>query len=114
LKFDDSDEILVSVAWCHDEEKRRVEMFPEYLSFDTTFGLNRLRRSLFLAVGTDGYNKVFVISCTGLLLLRPNDVRKIHKTEQCLAIAANPTELNGNHCIMASPSVDMLQFEIDR
>ena len=60
MKFDDSDEILVSVAWCHDEEKRRVEMFPEYLSFDTTFGLNRLRRSLFLAVGTDGYNKVFV------------------------------------------------------
>ena len=60
LKFDDSEEILVSVAWCHDEEKRKVEMFPEYLSFDTTFGLNRLRRSLFLAVGTDGHNKVFV------------------------------------------------------
>ena len=60
LKFDDTDEILVSVAWCHDEERRKVEMFPEYLSFDTTFGLNRLRRSLFLAVGTDGHNKVFV------------------------------------------------------
>ena len=60
LKMDDSEEILVSVAWCHDEERRKVEMFPEYLSFDTTFGLNKLRRSLFLAVGTDGYNKVFV------------------------------------------------------
>ena len=60
LKFDESEEILVSVAWCHDEERRKVEMFPEYLSFDTTFGLNRLRRSLFLAVGTDGHNKVFV------------------------------------------------------
>ena len=59
LRLEETDEILVSCAWCHDDEKRKVNMFPEYLSFDTTFGLNRQRRSLFLAVGTDGSNKVF-------------------------------------------------------
>ena len=59
LRLEDTDEILVSCTWCLDDEKRKVNMFPEYLSFDTTFGLNRQRRSLFLAVGTDGSNKVF-------------------------------------------------------
>ena len=55
----DTREILVSCAWCHDHEKRKITMFPEYLAFDTTFGLNRQRRSLFLAVGIDGRNKIF-------------------------------------------------------
>ena len=54
-----STEILVSCAWCHDHEKRKITMFPEYLAFDTTFGLNRQRRSLFLAVGIDGRNEIF-------------------------------------------------------
>ena len=59
LRLKDTDVILVSCAWCHDDEKRKVNMFPEYLSFDTIFGLNRQRRYLILAVGTDGSNKVF-------------------------------------------------------
>ena len=54
-----SSEILVSCAWCHDHEKRKISMFPEYLAFDTTFGLNRQHRSLFLAVGIDGRNEIF-------------------------------------------------------
>ena len=56
---DQSSEILVSCAWCHDHEKRKISMFPEFLAFDTTFGLNRQRRSLFLAVGIDGRNEIF-------------------------------------------------------
>ena len=55
----EDDEILVSCAWIHDDERRLVHMYPEFLCFDTTFGLNRQRRSLFLAVGTDGDNNVF-------------------------------------------------------
>lgn len=55
----EEEEILVSCAWIHDDERRLVHMYPEFLCFDTTFGLNRQRRSLFLAVGTDGDNNVF-------------------------------------------------------
>ena len=54
LRLEDTDEILVSSAWCNDNEKRKVNMFP-----DTTFGLSRQRLSLFLAAGMDGSNKVF-------------------------------------------------------
>ena len=59
LMLTDSDELLVSCAWVHDEERRKASMFPEYLSVDTTFGLNKQKRAMFMAVGTDGNNKVF-------------------------------------------------------
>ena len=36
----DTDEILVSFAFIHDEELRLTRMFPEFLAFDLTFGTN--------------------------------------------------------------------------
>lgn len=60
LLLNNNEEILVSCAWCHDEEKRKADMYPEYLSVDTTFGMNKQKRSLFTAVGTDGSNKTYV------------------------------------------------------
>ena len=59
LRIDDSENILVSFAWCHDDEKRKFVMFPEYLAMDMTFGLNKERRNLVTFVGMDGQNKAF-------------------------------------------------------
>ena len=59
LRLKDSNDILVCFAWAHDEEIRTAEMYPEYIAADVTFGVNKERRELFLAVGIDGRNKVF-------------------------------------------------------
>ena len=59
LKVGDSQQILVAFAWCHDEELRRAKMFPEFLACDTTFGVTKEQRNLFLFAGIDGNNKVF-------------------------------------------------------
>ena len=34
-------------------------MFPEFMGCDTTFGVTREQRNLFLSAGVDGNNKVF-------------------------------------------------------
>jgi len=60
LKLGDDKDILVSFAWCHDEEKRMMVMFPEYLCTDMTFGLNREQRNLVTFVGCDGHKKTFI------------------------------------------------------
>jgi len=41
LKLEDSKEMLVAFAWCHDEELRYFKMFPEFLSCDVTFGVTK-------------------------------------------------------------------------
>ena len=59
LKLSESNKGLVSFAWCHDEELKSIQMYPEFLGADVTFGVNRQRRELFLVAGIDGRNKVF-------------------------------------------------------
>ena len=59
FKLTENNNVLVSFAWCHDEELRSIQMFPEFLGADVTFGVNRQRRELFLVAGIDGRNKVF-------------------------------------------------------
>ena len=59
LRVSDKRELLVSFAWCHDEELRAVTMFPEFLAVDMTFGVNREQRNLLLIAGIDGHNNVF-------------------------------------------------------
>jgi hypothetical protein len=54
-----TDKILVCFAWCHDEDLRSFKMNPHFLAVDTTFGLNKQRRPLLLAVGADGNQKSF-------------------------------------------------------
>ena len=51
--------MLVAFAWCHDEELRFRQVFPEFLGCDVTFGVKRERRILFLIAGIDANNKVF-------------------------------------------------------
>ena len=59
LSIDGTSDILVSIAWCHDAEKRQLVMFPEFISVDMTFGLNKERRNLLTFVGIDGHNRSF-------------------------------------------------------
>ena len=59
LKVKDDTKILVAFAWCHDEELRLARMFPEFFACDTTFGVTKEQRNLFLFAGVDGNNKAF-------------------------------------------------------
>jgi hypothetical protein len=53
MKLDDSEAMLLFVAWGSDEDLRYITMFPEVLSIDTTYGTNREKRPL-LAPTTTG------------------------------------------------------------
>ena len=59
LKIHAEEEILVSFAWCHDEEKRKFVMFPEFICVDMTFGVNKERRNLVTCVGIDGNCEIY-------------------------------------------------------
>jgi hypothetical protein len=49
----ESNNMLVAFAWAHDDEIRNVEMYPEMLGVDITFGVHRERRDLFLTGGDE-------------------------------------------------------------
>ena len=59
LQLSDETKLLVSFAWCHDDQLRLVKMFPEFLSCDTTFGVSKEQRNLFLFAGIDNNNNAF-------------------------------------------------------
>ena len=59
LQIGDTQKILVAFAWYHYEELRTANMFPEFLTCHTTFGVTKEERDLFLLSGVDGNNKVF-------------------------------------------------------
>ena len=49
----------MAVTWCHDSNLRNVELFPEVLSVDVTFGVCREQRNLLRFCGVDGNFKTF-------------------------------------------------------
>jgi hypothetical protein len=57
MKLDDSDAMLLFVDWGSDEDLRYITMFPEVLSIDTTYGMNREKRPLLVFAGTDNNRK---------------------------------------------------------
>ena len=59
LKVQDETTLLVAFAWCHDNELRLARMYPEFFACDTTFGVTKEQRNLFLFAGIDGNNKTF-------------------------------------------------------
>lgn len=59
LQVDGQKKILVAFAWSHHDERRKLEMFPEFLSADVTFGVCKEQRNLFRICGVDGEMKVF-------------------------------------------------------
>jgi hypothetical protein len=56
-KLDDSEAMLLFVAWGSDEDLRYITMFPEVFSIDTTYGMNREKRPLLVFAGTDNNRK---------------------------------------------------------
>ena len=59
LKLSGTNDVLVAFAWAHDNELKHTEMYPEFLSTDITFGVNKEHRELLLVVGIDGRNRTF-------------------------------------------------------
>jgi hypothetical protein len=60
MKLDDSDAMLLVVAWGSDEDLRYITMSPEVLSSDTTYGTNREKRPLLVFAGTNNNRKNFI------------------------------------------------------
>ena len=46
LLVGDKQQILVAIAWCHDDELRNIRMHPYFLAGDMTFSVNREQRNL--------------------------------------------------------------------
>lgn len=61
LSIDGTEQILVSIAWCLDEEKEEFNNYPEYIACDVTFGLNRNQRNVALLAVVDGEMKVSTV-----------------------------------------------------
>ena len=61
LKVSNSEQILVSLAWCHDEDLRLAKMHPYFIACDMTFGLNKEGRNLLTYTGIDGNNELFTL-----------------------------------------------------
>ena len=64
LHIPDNEEVLISFTWCQDDKKRKFLMFPEFISVDMTFGVNKQRRNLVTCVGVDGNHKIFTGFCS--------------------------------------------------
>ena len=75
LGLNDTDDILVSFAWAHDNELRLLRMFPEYLAIDGTFGLNIQKRSLLTVSGYDSSKKTFI----GFRCFMPSKQKKAYR-----------------------------------
>ena len=96
LKVGDDERILVSLAWCHDEDLRLATMHPFFFACDMTFGVNKEQRNLLSYCGVDGNNQAF----TALHCFMPS--------KQCIAYhwaltsaakcLLTPAILKRNHC----------------
>jgi hypothetical protein len=59
MTLDDSEAMLLFVAWGSDEYLRLITMFPEVLSIDTKYGSNQEKILLLVFAGTDQKRKNF-------------------------------------------------------
>jgi hypothetical protein len=59
MKLDDSNAMLLFIAWGSDEDLRYITMFTEVLSIGATYGTNREKRPLLVFSGTDNNKKNF-------------------------------------------------------
>ena len=97
LKLKDDRTLLVAFAWCHDEELRLARMFPEFMACDTTFGVTKEQRNLFLFAGIDGNNKTF----TAMRCFMPSKELRAYNwaMRAALPILLTQKTLSLNHCI---------------
>jgi hypothetical protein len=66
MKLDDSDAMLLFVAWGSDEDLRQIAMFPEVLSSGTTYRTNREKRPCLIFASTHHNRKTFTAMCAFL------------------------------------------------
>jgi hypothetical protein len=59
MTLNDSEAMLLFVAWVSDEYLRHIIMFPEVISIDITYGTNREKRPLLVLADTDHNQKNF-------------------------------------------------------
>jgi hypothetical protein len=92
-----NNEILVSFAWSHIEESRKLCMFPEFVACDLTFGVNRQRRPLFVMSGVDGHKRTF----TGMRCLMPSKTKKAYVWvfDVALTFLIGTNAVNAMQCI---------------
>ena len=61
LQYSKTGEILLAIAWCSDESRRKFDMYPEIIGADDTEETNSEERPLFTLCGKDGNNQIFTI-----------------------------------------------------
>ena len=107
LQVGDTQKILVAFAWCHDEELRAANMFPEFLACDTTFGVTKEQRNLFLFAGIDGNNKVF----TAFRCFMPSKETRAYNWALRVALRhlLSDTPLLFNQCVATDQELAMYQ-----
>ena len=59
---------LVALAWVYEDEMQNISLFPEFLSVDVTFGVNKERRNLLRVCGINGNFKFLLLSIVSCLL----------------------------------------------
>ena len=112
LKIGDEDKILVAFAWCHDDEKRKMLMFPEFWATDMTFGLNIERRQLLTVAGVDGNCKSF----TGLRVWMPSKQRVAYQwaLSTALPVLIYNEKNDGQTCRYRFRSVELREPVLSR
>ena len=61
LKVGDEEKLRIAYVYCQNEELRAAQMFSEFLGCDTTAGVTREQRKLFLFDDVDETNKLFIV-----------------------------------------------------
>jgi hypothetical protein len=61
LQYSKTGEILIAIAWCSDESRRKFDMYPEIIGADDTEETYSEERPLFTLYGNDGNNQIFTI-----------------------------------------------------
>ena len=109
LKVGNENKLLVAFAWCHDDELQNARKFPEFWACDTTFGVTKEQRNLFLVAGIDGNNKVFTI----FRCFMPSKEARAYNWALRIAFKnlIGPQALRFNQCI-ASDAEDALYLPI--
>jgi hypothetical protein len=96
-KLSSTNNVLVAFAWAHDDELRNVEMFPEILGIDVTFGVNKERRDLLIAAGVDDNKKTFSAFCC--FILSKKEATYTWIINQAITHLITPSILRYNSCI---------------
>jgi hypothetical protein len=110
LKLGENNEILVAFAWSHNEESRKLCMFPEFTAVDLTFGVNRQKRPLLVVSGADGENKSF----TAFRCFMPSKTKQAYKwaLHIALPLVNGQDTINRMQCI-SSDNEEALEQAIE-